>query len=368
MAVKFIGKHNTPSYLALSSDVNLDGTISGANIFGCTILLTDTSEWKIITGDLTIEDWVFPVDNGNGVQSVTGDGVDNTDPLNPVLSFPTPADISAATSTQGSLADSAIQRSGSTTDAHLAVWNGSNANSIKDGGTVPSTPTAIRSYWEVLATPSSPSASDDEFTSGSLSDSWIEYDPNSILTVSVSSNNYLQFTESTRSGDNITGIGKTLPAGDFSIITKVSLTGKTVNYQDAGLVLFEDVADSTKKLCSWGVRYDGAVNQIVNFKWTNSTTVASAPLAPIIYNQTAMFLRIRRTSTTYTFDWSSDGLAWRNAGSDAALGFTPAQMGLFINNSNVGFDIQAKFPFFRYVASDLGINGILSGRVATIYA
>jgi len=30
---------------------------------------------------------------GGGVESVTGDGVDNTDPLNPVLSFPTPIDI-----------------------------------------------------------------------------------------------------------------------------------------------------------------------------------------------------------------------------------------------------------------------------------
>lgn len=30
---------------------------------------------------------------GGGVQSVTGDGVDNTDPDNPVLSFPSPSDI-----------------------------------------------------------------------------------------------------------------------------------------------------------------------------------------------------------------------------------------------------------------------------------
>lgn len=30
---------------------------------------------------------------GSGVQSVTGDGVDNTDPLNPILTFPTPSEI-----------------------------------------------------------------------------------------------------------------------------------------------------------------------------------------------------------------------------------------------------------------------------------
>lgn len=33
--------------------------------------------------------------SSNGVQTVTGDGVDNTDPLNPVLSFPTPNEINA---------------------------------------------------------------------------------------------------------------------------------------------------------------------------------------------------------------------------------------------------------------------------------
>jgi len=37
-----------------------------------------------------------PALNGsNGVQTVTGDGVDNADPKNPVLSYPTPDDIGA---------------------------------------------------------------------------------------------------------------------------------------------------------------------------------------------------------------------------------------------------------------------------------
>lgn len=37
-----------------------------------------------------------PALNGsNGVQTVTGDGVNNSDPKNPVLSFPTPTDIGA---------------------------------------------------------------------------------------------------------------------------------------------------------------------------------------------------------------------------------------------------------------------------------
>jgi len=41
------------------------------------------------------------IGGGGGVESVTGDGVDNTDPLNPVLSFPTPTDIGAVESVTG---------------------------------------------------------------------------------------------------------------------------------------------------------------------------------------------------------------------------------------------------------------------------
>ncbi|MEM0173354.1 MAG: hypothetical protein QXI16_02490, partial [Sulfolobaceae archaeon] len=41
------------------------------------------------------ETWSEVVIPSSGVQSVTGDGVDNTDPENPVLTFPTPADIGA---------------------------------------------------------------------------------------------------------------------------------------------------------------------------------------------------------------------------------------------------------------------------------
>jgi hypothetical protein len=41
------------------------------------------------------------IGGGNAVESVTGDGVDNTDPLNPILTFPTPSDIGAVESVTG---------------------------------------------------------------------------------------------------------------------------------------------------------------------------------------------------------------------------------------------------------------------------
>lgn len=45
--------------------------------------------------DLRFDGWNSS--SGGSVESVTGDGVDNTDPVNPVMTFPTPADIGADT-------------------------------------------------------------------------------------------------------------------------------------------------------------------------------------------------------------------------------------------------------------------------------
>jgi hypothetical protein len=61
---------------------------------------------------------------GGAVESVTGDGVDNTDPANPVLSFPTPADIGAQVAgtylTSSNIEDSII-------DGHTTIAPSGNA-------------------------------------------------------------------------------------------------------------------------------------------------------------------------------------------------------------------------------------------------
>jgi hypothetical protein len=59
MALIFIGKNDIPAYLALSTDVS-GSKIDGAIQIGKTVYLTDTSEWKIITSDQTLVDYVIP--------------------------------------------------------------------------------------------------------------------------------------------------------------------------------------------------------------------------------------------------------------------------------------------------------------------
>jgi hypothetical protein len=59
------------------------------------VVITTPSDGQVLTYDSVSGDWVNETPTGGGVASVTGDGVDNTDPDNPVLSYPTPGDIGA---------------------------------------------------------------------------------------------------------------------------------------------------------------------------------------------------------------------------------------------------------------------------------
>jgi hypothetical protein len=60
---------------------------------GQIVFLEQTGTYKLGDGVTALSALSFLGGNSGGVQSVTGDGVDNTDPLNPVLTFPTPSDI-----------------------------------------------------------------------------------------------------------------------------------------------------------------------------------------------------------------------------------------------------------------------------------
>ena len=80
------------------------GNFSCNDLNGCNISLLNNDSGYLsavsvdgvtITGDGTPGNPLVSVGGGGGVQSVTGDGVDNTDPLNPVLTYPTPNDIGA---------------------------------------------------------------------------------------------------------------------------------------------------------------------------------------------------------------------------------------------------------------------------------
>jgi hypothetical protein len=91
IAVKFTNGSTGASTLNINGigAVTITGVISGTIVAGKT--------YDVVYNGTTFEFFSNPVGtSGGSVESVTGDGVDNTDPNNPVLTFPTTTQISAA--------------------------------------------------------------------------------------------------------------------------------------------------------------------------------------------------------------------------------------------------------------------------------
>lgn len=226
------------------------------------------------------------------------------------------------------------------------------------------------SIWMPDAPPATPNAQDDEFAdaSGGLPSGWTEFDPGAIQTVNESAAG-CELSTATHAGSQVTGIYKSIPSGDFSIMIKVALSGLGVtNSIRAMICLWEDPSNTAKALRTLGITQNATQGQIDVIQWNNYTTLTStlASLAMSVdEGPTVLYLRIRRTGTAYAFDVSSDGNGFEQVHTIAALGITPTAMGLAMDNTASGANVKTTTSFFRYKASDVGIFGALEGdRIA----
>lgn len=220
----------------------------------------------------------------------------------------------------------------------------------------------IYNKWDPDAPPLSPSIYDNEFSGSPLGGSWIEFDPNNLLTLEFT--NYgIWLTQATRTGDNITGIVEPIPSGDFTISTKIQLSSRMENYTACGLALFENPLDSSKKITTLLETYNSTGMIIEGINWTNHNTFRNSIFSHAIHGAgTCIYLRIRRNGTNYYFDYSLDGMSWMNYNSTVTLSFTPTYFGIYINNVNTGDPVKALFKFFRYKNSDITDIGMLEGK------
>lgn len=231
--------------------------------------------------------------------------------------------------------------------------------------------TLLKNYWSPDAPPASPSGTDSEFDGGSsgVPSGFTEYDPGSILTVTESNTKKdVQLSHATIAGTlDIAGIYKAIPAGDFTIWTKYHFYGTSVNYAFIGLCLWEDATDSTKKIAGYGLSPRN--NTLLNnglYTQTNYNTFNTATENNFNFIQSTGYLQLRRNSTNYYLRYSNDGLSFFGGGSALNPGFTPTHFGVGMGNTT-GATLLGTFDFFRYVASDVGLNGILAGQLAGIY-
>lgn len=229
------------------------------------------------------------------------------------------------------------------------------------------THSVLKNFWNPDAPPASPHANDDEFLDGSggVPGGWTETDHGSKLTVVEDATyKHVALTHTGGAGThNIAGIYKSVPAGDFTIWTKCSMFAIGDNV-DVGLALFEDATSTTGDINTFGIRR-AAPNAIQRNTWAayNATPTNNFGESLIL---TTVYLRIRRNGTTYYFDFSNDGLGWKQ-GSFSGSFAVPTHMGLFVQN-NGSNTVKGTFEFYRFLASDVGINGVMAGQLAGIYA
>jgi hypothetical protein len=219
--------------------------------------------------------------------------------------------------------------------------------------------------WSPDAPPAVAGALDDEFdgASGGVPPGWTEVDHGGVQTVSEDEAG-LKLEQATHAGDAHSGIYKAIPAGDFTIWTKASLSGAFASSGVAGIALWQDATAAAGDLVILDL-IQASTETFVAVQSYTAYNVFSANLALLAVNVdvgiTAVYLRVRRTGTTYAFEFSTDGIGWIRIFSTAALPIVPAHVGPDMSNANSGVTVSARFPFLRYVASDVGITGLVSG-------
>ncbi len=234
--------------------------------------------------------------------------------------------------------------------------------------------TILKVIWSPDAPPASPSAYDSEFNAGSagVPSGFTEYDPGSIISFDESST-YKKLVATITSATFAVagGIYRAIPAGDFTIWTKVRVFGKLADYSWAGLALWEDATDNSKGIENFCIVARGSAGPIGidQFYMTSYNTYNTDRLGnnSQMFSAQEAYLRMRRNGTTYYIGWSENGEVWYEKNTATTVGFTPTHFGLSFANST-GVTNVATADFFRYVGSDVGLTGIMPGAAINLMA
>lgn len=205
------------------------------------------------------------------------------------------------------------------------------------------------------ALPASPHANDDEFRDGSIGGAWTDWDPASVYANSEDTFGLriLSSAGSLAGG----GVFRDVPvSSDWTLTTKVSLTRDQTPNTFAGIFLAEDLtaSPSTGDLRTLMTTYGGSGPRLEVDSWTAHGSFGSGLANTNAVDAIAhgVYLRIAKTSTTYRFMWSVDGVGWLTLYSTTSLGITPVKAGLaVISDHGSTARTEAFFCFWRQVDS-----------------
>lgn len=308
-----------------------------------------------LTPDVTSDD----VSNESGVAGATV--TEALDQLDADIGAITPyTDEQAQDAVGGMVADTAtidLTYTDATPELKADVKAGSLSGTHWGGSTL--------TRWVTDAPPVSAHACDDEFPGSSLDAKWTEFDHPSILTPVVS-NGRLVMTIATGTERQV-GIYQTIPASEFRVTTRCGLAGLQANFFAGGIMLMQGTTNTSDLYLL--KHYQGTSANGCNVAaqgWLDYQTLSFNDTNEG-HGETEVWLRLLVNGTTITAQWSSTGEAWRTMVT-RALGFTPAQFGLFVDNSS-GANITAYFDFFRVVSgagSSAPADTVRDGREVTL--
>lgn len=159
----------------------------------------------------------------------------------------------------------------------------------------------------------------------------------------------------TSSTPNEVVIMQTIPPGDFTAFTRCThtvATGNTVffgiwvsdgplyvNQYRCGLTIHTNFAGS------YGIGAYRSANFVTYIGTMAETLAGISPWGP--------YLRLSRSGSTLSFDWSGDGVSWTNVGSWASA-FTLSRIGLGYKHERGATTDVCEFDFFAVVNGSAG--------------
>lgn len=222
----------------------------------------------------------------------------------------------------------------------------------------------VFSYFDPDKPATSPNAQDDDFDSAA---SLAGYTAINIGAATVDVNTTAPSALHAVVPAGVTGLKgylKALPAGDFVRWTKVRMASPQANYHFAGMMLSSqnNPAGTGRVLASYIVSDTNSFTYYVQHGNTAAFASLGTTLSgPTQLQESEIYLRIRRSSTTIFCTWSIDGKTWRPEVSvtEATLGATMAYWGPVFQNSHGSTAFNASWEFLRCL--DGAATGTLGG-------
>lgn len=222
-----------------------------------------------------------------------------------------------------------------------AAANGTGGGGVVSGGTY--------TFFDPDKPPGAPSALNDEFDGPSLDAKWTQVYWSSLTSADVNTTKAgaLHVRVPSSNGDRWRSIMQALPAGDFTIQTRLTLGGLG-NYVYGGLLLADGVTAGAGTQRMVGMIVENNGGSAVDFTGSGYAWAGNGATR-IAIGGLGAFVRVRRASGTYYSAWSRDGETW--AETSITLAFTPTHVGLMASSSLRPSDDNLAFDYFRYAAS-----------------